>query len=273
MADRRLGDVPKEHVLIWARTERAAKGPKPSSSRREIAAAAVALADAEGLTAVSMRKVASSLEIAAASLYGYVNSKDELFDLMVDWVHGEDGAPPPLSRDCRSNLSRIAHRDRNLILRHPWMTSLAAGRPNFGPNSLAWAEYTLAAVEDQDVSIDDMLIAAETLHAFAFGFAARELAEQRALQRAGLTFDQWGRAIAPYISSVLGNGKHPLLERVVESADLPHNKNRQQLLFTAGLDRVLDGLFSTRATAPQCIGRQRECQPHADGETSPPVQP
>jgi AcrR family transcriptional regulator len=249
VADGRLGDEPKQHVLIWARPERAAKGPKPSSSRREIAATAVALADAEGLTAVSMRKAASALEIAAASVYGYVNNKDELFDLMVDWVHGEDGALPPLSRDCRSNLSRVAHRDRKLILCHPWMTSLAAGRPNFGPNSLAWAEYTLAAIEDQDVSIDEMLIAAETLHAFAFGFAARQLADQRALKRAGLTFDQWGRVVAPYISSVLGDGEHPLLKRVVESADPPHIKNRQQLLFTAGLDRVLDGLFM-RSTAP-----------------------
>jgi AcrR family transcriptional regulator len=234
---------PGERVLIWARPERAAKGPAPSRSRRQIAAAAVALADAEGMEVVSMRKVAAALEIGAASLYGYIDSKDELYDLMVDWVEGEDGPPPSLSGDWRPDLSGLAHRIRGSILRHPWMASVAAGRPSFGPNSLAWTEHGLAAMDDLEISIDEKLIASEILQAFARGFATRELAEQQALQRGGLTADEWARAVAPYIESVVSSGKYPRFGRVVSDADLPHSENRQELLFTMGLERVLDGLF------------------------------
>jgi len=228
--------------LIWMRPERAAKGPAPSKSRQEIAAAAVALADAEGMEAVSMRKVASALEMGTASLYGYVGSKDEMYDLMVDWVEGEDGLPPPLSADWRSALSGLAHRIRGSILRHPWMAGVAAGRPNFGPNSLAWHEYGLAAMDDLGLSIDEMLVASEILHSFVRGFAARELAEQQALQRAGLDADEWARVLGPYMESVEKSGRHPRFIRVVRDAHVPHAADRQDLIFTTGLNFILDSV-------------------------------
>ncbi|MCP2341034.1 TetR/AcrR family transcriptional regulator [Actinomadura rupiterrae] len=228
---------------IWARPERAAKGPAPSRSRRQIAEAAVALADAEGMEAVSMRKVAAELQVAATALYNYIGSKDELYDLMVDWVEGEDGPPPEPSGQWRTDLSTLAHRVRGSILRHPWMASVAAGRPSFGPNSLAWMEYGLAAMGDLGLDIDEILIANEILQAFVRGFAAREIAERQALQRAGLDAGDWQRALGPYIESVLERGDHPWLARVVRDADVPHAENRQDLTFARGLDRVLDGLL------------------------------
>jgi len=229
--------------LIWARPERAAKGPAPSKSRRQIAAVAVALADTEGIEAVSMRKVAAALEVGTASLYGYVDSKDELYDLMVDWVEGEDGPPPSLSGDWRSDLSGLAHRIRDSILRHPWMASITAGRPNFGPNSLAWIEYGLAAMDDLGLSIDEMLIASEVLQAFVRGFALRELAEQQALRRSGLNAAEWGRVLGPYMESVQESGRYPQFTRVVQDARVPHVANRQELMFTTGLSHILDSLL------------------------------
>jgi AcrR family transcriptional regulator len=240
----RREDGSREHTVIWARPERAAKGPAPSRSRAQIAAAAVELADAEGLEAVSMRRVATALGIGAASLYRYIESKDELYDLMVDHVEGEDGPPPPLTGDWRADLSALAHRTRGVILRHPWMASLAAGRPTFGPNSLAWAEHSLSAVDGLGLSIDEMLVAGEILQAFVRGYVITELAEQQALQRAGLTTDQWMHALGPYMMSVVERGEHPLLTRVILDADTPHAKDRNDLVFAAGLERILNGLVS-----------------------------
>lgn len=250
--------MPEEHKqpaanlreLIWARPQRAAKGPTPSRSREQIAAAAVELADARGLEAVSMRRVATGLGIGTASLYGYVDSKDELYDLMVDWVEGEDGPPPPLSGDWRADLSGLAHRIRQSILQHPWMASVAAGRPNFGPNSLAWTEHGLAAMDCLGLDIDDMLIGSEILHAFVRGVVMRELAEQQVLQRAGLDPDEWGGVLAPYIESVVRSGEHPRFARVVRDARTPHAGNQHELVFTTGLGLILDSLSPGSARAP-----------------------
>jgi AcrR family transcriptional regulator len=232
--------------VIWARPERAAKGPAPSRSRTQIAVVAVTLADAEGLEAVSMRRVATGLGIGAASLYRYIESKDELYDLMVDHAQGEDGPPPPLTGDWRADLSTVAHKARGLIHRHPWMAGLAAGRPTFGPNSLAWAEHGLGAVDGLGLSIDEMLVAGEILQAFVRGYCIGELAEQQALQRADLTMDQWMQALGPYMMSVMERGEHPLLARVMIDAESPHAEDRNDLVFAAGLERILDGLVPNR---------------------------
>ena len=232
----------REHTLIWARPERAAKGPAPSRSRAQIAAAAVELADAEGLEAVSMRRVAAVLGIGAASLYRYLESKDELYDLMIDHVEGEGGPPPPVTGDWRADLADLAHKVRGSIHRHPWMASLATGRPTFGPSSLAWNEYGLAAIDGLGLSIDEMLMANEILQAYVRGSAMSELAEQQALQRAGLSREQWMEAVGPYMMSVVQRGEHPHLARVVLDADTPHAEDRKDLVFNAGLARILDGL-------------------------------
>ena len=242
MPEERNDDRSRNRTVIWARPERAAKGPAPSRSRAQISAAAVELADAEGLEAVSMRKVAAMLGVGAASLYRYIENKDELYDLMIDHVEGEDGPPPPLTGAWRVDLTRSRTRTRNSIHRHPWIASLAAGRPAFGPNSLAWAEQGIAAVDGLGLTIDEMLVFGEILRAFVRGFAIGELAGQQALQRAGLTMDQWMDLYGPYMLSVVERGNHPLLARVIIEAETPHAPDRNDLVFTAGLARILDGL-------------------------------
>ncbi|MFD1538687.1 TetR/AcrR family transcriptional regulator [Nonomuraea guangzhouensis] len=244
-------DTPGAHTVIWARPERAAKGPAPSRSRSQIAAAAVALADAEGLEAVSMRRVAAELGIGAASLYRYVERKDELYDLMVDHAEGEDGAPPPLTGDWRADLTAIAHRTRGMIHRHPWMATLAPGRLPYGPNSLKWAEHNLAAVDGIGLRIDEMLMAGEILQAFVRGFVIGELAEQQALQRVGLSMDEWLDALTPYMTTLMGTGEYPLLIRASAEADSPHAENRGDLVFTAGLNQILNGLLPERQEPDQ----------------------
>lgn len=237
-------DTGEGRVPIWLRPERAAKGPAPSRNRRQVAEAAVALADADGIGAATIRAVAARLGIGAASLYRYVDSKEELLDLMIDWVEGEDGPPPRTTGDWRSDLSALAHRVRALILRHPWMASVTAVRPRLGPNSLAWAEYGLEAMSSLDLDPDELLVASEVLHAYVRGFAASELATLQALQRAQLTDEEWTRDLAPYVNAVLESGRYPQFARIVRDASLPHADNRQELLFTSGLQSVLDGLLA-----------------------------
>jgi AcrR family transcriptional regulator len=239
---------PNEYEVVWTRPARAGKGPAPSHSRAEITATAIGLADAEGIDAVSMRKVAAKLGAGTGTLYRYVARKDDLIDLMIDAVEGEDGGPGPLSGDWRLDLRAFARRARSIMLSHPWVAVLAAGRPTLGPNGLRLAEHTLSAIADLGLTIDEMLVSVETLQAFVRGYTLGELAEQEAIRRSGLERDQWMNAHAPYLQKIMDDGLHPLVTRVVLDAEGPHADTRDERSFELGLDRILDGLSANLPT-------------------------
>ncbi|MEU3856299.1 TetR/AcrR family transcriptional regulator [Streptomyces sp. NPDC028722] len=233
-----MGDA---HTVVWNRPERAAKGPAPSRTRAEITSAAIAIADAEGIEALSMRRVAKELGTGTASLYRYLASKDDLLDLMLDAVAAEDGGPPAPTGDWRGDLRTLAYRSRATFHRHPWMASLAAGRPSLGPNSLDAIEHALAALEPLGFGIDVMITVVEALHAFVRGYAIGELAQQEAVRRSGVGNQEWMDAHAPYLDKVVKGGRHPLLARVIRDAELPHAADSAERGFRLGLERLLDG--------------------------------
>jgi AcrR family transcriptional regulator len=227
--------------VIWDRPARAGHGPVPSLSREEITAAAVTLADAQGIEAVSMRALAVELGVGAASLYRYVARKDEVIDLMVDAVIGND-LEFEVRGDWREDLRSLAHGLRAMTLRHPWMAVPSAGLRNFGPNTAWLYEQVLSAIDGLGLDIDEMLVMVETLDAYVRGRALEELAEQEAVRRSGLDQDQWMQTQVPYIESLIESGRFPLLTRVVFDARTPHDPDRLRHGFDLGLERVLDGL-------------------------------
>jgi AcrR family transcriptional regulator len=227
--------------VIWDRPERAGRGPAPSLSRGEITAAAVSLADTEGIEAVSMRALAVELGVGAASLYRYVARKDELIDLMVDAVVGTD-LRFEIRGDWREDLRSFARGLRAMTLRHPWMAVQGPGRPSLGPNTARYLEQVLGAIDGLGLEIDQMLVMIETLDAFIRGSTLRELSEQEAIRRSGLDQEQWMQAQAPYVQSLIDSGRYPLLTRVVLDARAPHDPDRLEHGFDLGLERVLDGL-------------------------------
>jgi AcrR family transcriptional regulator len=233
-----------DYVVIWARPERAAKGPAPSRSRAEITAAAIALADAEGADAFTMRRVAAALGIGTASLYRYVQRKDELIALMMDAVEVEDGGPAPPTGDPAADLAAYAQRQRLLMLRHPWLTVLGAGMPSMGPNSLVGSEYALTAAVTATNSIDDAMLLTHTLDAFVRGYVLSEVAEDQFLRQSGLSREQWMAAHRPYLAAILTSGKYPTVMRAIMDARSPHASDPERQEFTEGLERVLHGLLA-----------------------------
>src|SRR5690349_12346401 len=109
-------------ITIWERIERPAAAPRSVLSHQQIAAAAVELADAEGLDSLSMRRLAARLGVAAMAIYRYVSSKQELLELMVDATFAESqegmGEAPCGWRDV---LRAMARQNRARMLRHPWL--------------------------------------------------------------------------------------------------------------------------------------------------------
>jgi AcrR family transcriptional regulator len=223
--------------VIWARPERGARGPRPAHSRDDVAAAGVRVADADGLDAVTMRRVAAELGTGTTSLYRYVSKKEDLLDLMADAVLGEDD-PPPCTGDWRSDLAALAHRMRDRLLRHPWLATLSALRPSLGPNGLRWLEFTLATVDGHGLTPDEMIIATGTVTTFVLGSVVTELAEHHTAS----SLSQWRAAQGAYGDSIISSGRYPVLVRIMIEASLPHLDNPAEKGFAEGLSRILDGL-------------------------------
>src|ERR1700728_873684 len=229
------------HGVIWGRPERAGRGPAPPLSRDEIPEAAIVLADTQGIEAVSMRTLAVQLGVGAASLYRYVDRKEELIDLMVDAVMRDD-LQFEVGGDWREDLRSFARGLRAMTLRHPWVAVHGAGRRNLGPNTAWRYEQVLGAIDGLGLEIDEMLVMVETLDAFIRGRALDELSEQEAVRRSGLDQEQWMQTQIPYIESLIESGRYPLLTRVVLDARSPHDPDRLDHGFDLGLERILDGL-------------------------------
>jgi AcrR family transcriptional regulator len=231
-------------AIVWMRPVREPRGQHPPLTRDRIAATAIAIADAEGINALSMRKVAAELGCGTMSLYRHVRNKDELLDVMIDAGIGETAiltATP--SGNWREDLGRSAHGLRAAILRHPWVVPVLGRRPALGPNMLATTETTLSAVDGLGLSIDQMLWTIGVVNAFVIGFVVNELAERAwrypLAERSGPQAREWASVMVPYIQGIVASGRYPRVSRVViEAEDFPD----PDAVFGWQLDRVLDGL-------------------------------
>ncbi|MBW5253956.1 TetR/AcrR family transcriptional regulator C-terminal domain-containing protein, partial [Streptomyces sp. P01-B04] len=105
-----------------------------------------ALADAEGIDAVTMRRVAAEVGAGVMSLYSYAPDKETLLDLMIDHVNGELSESGPLTGEWRADLKAIGHLQRDHMLRHPWLATAVPARRTLGPRTLAFLEHALAAL-------------------------------------------------------------------------------------------------------------------------------
>ncbi|MFI6446757.1 TetR/AcrR family transcriptional regulator [Kitasatospora sp. NPDC050543] len=230
-----MGDEKAVPALVWTRGPRTPRRQTMNLGR--IVEISIAIADAEGLDALSMRRVATDLDSGTTSLYRHVAGRDELLDLMIDAVQGED-APPPLTGDWRADLGDVARRQRAVLLRHSWLGGVMSTRPALGPNALRQIDHALAAAAalTPDITLASDVIALVT-H-YVFGTVSRELAEQEVQRRTGQTEDEWRESIGPYIREVVASGTYPqFARRVIEAQDRSFDE-----LFGFGLACVLDGI-------------------------------
>lgn len=226
-----------EHVSIWSVPERQGRGPRPAYSRVQITEAAIRIADADGLEAASMRRIAADLGTGAMSLYRYVPSRDDLIDLMADHVLLEMDIPDKPSGDWRADLTLIAENTRAVHRRHAWMAGLPRPQATFGPNRLRLLEFAFGAL-DVGIPIDDTLTLLDMLNGYVERVVRGEIAWQSERERSGLTQHTWMLRSGPYVQQLLETGAYPMFERIVRDARLPHMDVDDQ--FSYGLNRVLD---------------------------------
>jgi AcrR family transcriptional regulator len=204
--------------------------PEPPASpvpldRERIVAAAIALADEGGLEAVSVRKVAARLKAGPMRLCGFIATKQELFDLLVDEVYAEI-LPEWQPGDWREALRVLACRTRQAALRHEWLADLLGGRPAMGPNSLAVAETTLAAL-DGLADVDTVMRVVETVSAYFTGAIRREIANLRAEHATGPVPAGLAACLRPVPD---GNADHGPLPGAEQVRVRRHGRGRRGIL-------------------------------------------
>ncbi|MGW4029468.1 TetR/AcrR family transcriptional regulator C-terminal domain-containing protein [Streptomyces sp. NPDC004838] len=219
---------------LWLGSDQPRRGRKPAYSREAITAAAVALADAEGLEAVTMRRVAAQVGAGAMSLYSYAPDKETLLELMVDHVSGELPAANVPAGDWRADLKAIAHLQRAHMLRHPWLPAALAARRTPGPNALAFLERALAVLRPTGLDGAAKLEVLAQLTAFVAGHVAHEIARTAASQSSDRI-----AAEARYLAAVAADGRHPELAEVLAAPGRPLTP---EATFTRFLNRLIDGL-------------------------------
>ncbi len=236
-------ELPPGLDLLWGRRERRSRGPKPGLSIDAIVGAAIRVADAGGLEAVSMARVASELGFTTMSLYRYVAGKDELLALM--W-NASAQSVQELTIDgegWRSRLRAWALIQRDVLDQHPWITQMPIAAPPLGPNSLTFVERGLEALEHTDLADADKLRVIGLLSSYTLSEArmTHDVVRQAAERQAA------GEPPAPSFEALLRElidpARYPLLHRIAwttESGDRPPDHEPEEFAF--GVDRILDGV-------------------------------
>jgi AcrR family transcriptional regulator len=231
-------------TFLWTRPEPGSR--RPRFTREKIAAAALAIADAEGFEAVSMRRVAAELGAGTMTLYHYVRNKDELLSLMDDAIMAEllvpDGELPDHWRDA---LLEIAHRTRAAFKRHRWAIDALRGVKG-GPNGMRHFEQSLAALADTGLDAARQVEVISSLDDYVFGFVIRE---GEMTEHSPSKLDD--EALAPlfeYIESLLQSGDFPHMRKLVGEGDVRESWKRMLAVvfddarFERGVARLLDGI-------------------------------
>jgi AcrR family transcriptional regulator len=237
------GDPTRTMELLWNIRNRGSRGPKPSLTVDGIVAAAIEVADAEGLPGLSMRRVAERLGVGTMSLYRYVPGKAELLDVMIDRTSGEIERPDDIPGGWRARLEQVARENRRLYERHPWLLQVFLGRPPLGPNIIAKYDYELRAIEGIGLSDVEMNSVLTLLLGYVRGWAASAIESVQAPEQTGQTDDQWWTAFEPLVEKVLDAERYPLAARVGSAATEQFEGTYDpQHSFEFGLERLLDGI-------------------------------
>jgi AcrR family transcriptional regulator len=232
-------EPPRSIEAAWGLRDRPRKGPKPTLTLSKIADAGIAVAARDGLDAVSMGRVAAELAVAPMSLYRYVDSKDELLQLMADTAWGPPPEPPETG-SWRERLAAWAWATRAAMYRHPWALRVPiAGLPAY-PNNCAWFEAGLAALAGTSLTETQKASVALLVTGYVRNEATIGADIGAAMQASGDP-QRWMTGYRDLLAKLTDPIRFPAITRLLQAgvfdqADGPDDE------FVFGLERILDGV-------------------------------
>lgn len=232
--------LPKSVALLWGRTpDNTRRGPKPTLTIREIAQAAVTVADERGWEAVSMKAIADQLGLTPMSLYRYVDSKDDIVDLLVDEAYGQADPTLTAAGTWRERITAWADAAARGLRERPWLTEIPMSRPPVGPNVLSWTEVGVRAFDETSLSGSQKMSALLLVDGFV-RHHVRQATQMGLLSRPGAD-----AADSPTYEQIVGElvdaARFPALSAAIpELSDSDDDYFDDELRF--GLAVILDGL-------------------------------
>ncbi|MFE3947461.1 TetR/AcrR family transcriptional regulator C-terminal domain-containing protein [Streptomyces sp. NPDC059118] len=200
------------------------------------------IANAEGLSALSMRGVAARLGVAAMSLYRYVTGKDDLVLLMADTAYGEESYPADVPEGWRPRVELGARTLWTLYRRHPWLAQLGPiSRPLPLPNLMVHGEWVLSALEGHGLDPTRLFDIHVLVYSHSHGLAVHLEREAQAEAATGQSDDEWMDSRAPALQWLAESGRFPAFTRIVGAFGDGYDL-RLDALFEFGLTALLDGL-------------------------------
>ncbi|WP_030443246.1 TetR/AcrR family transcriptional regulator [Actinoplanes subtropicus] len=245
--------------LLWRHGKggrRAATGRPARLSVDAVVSAAIRLADAEGLAAASMGRLATTLDVGTMTLYTYVKSRSDLLDLMVDQALLDRALPGPgeaRPRGWRAQVELFGERTRAVYRSHPWLAQVSRMRPPIGPGTIAESEYVLSVVTQTGLPLERLSTAATVIAGFVTAAAHRD-AEAELLRRAtGESNDTWWLSRAELWEWFDGT-RFPTMTRIWKAGGYRRSPDQEaEESYHYGLSLLLDGIEHARpgpATEP-----------------------
>lgn len=228
----------RSHQLLWEGLPISKKGPAPSLTLEQVIEAGIAIADSEGITALSMRRLAAELGMGTMSLYRYVPAKTELLNLMLDHVNGMQIGRTRVDGGWRSALESAAWAGRTLYLRHPWLLQINFTRPVLGPGSIAQFEEMMSALKDLPFRDQEKMTTLSGLDAYVTGLVREEILYNDAAAESGITADEFWTYQLPVLEAAMASGDYPTLAAM---SDDTFDAGWEDT-FASGLTLMLDGL-------------------------------
>jgi AcrR family transcriptional regulator len=241
-------DLRRRSVLLWENETRASRGPKRTLSAEDVVLAAIAIADREGLTAVTMQAVAKQVGFTTMALYRYFPNKEALIDAIVDAAMGTPPERQGPTGAWRDEVSQWAHAKRAMLMSRPWLAELPFVAAPHGPNWMSWLEGAVEALSLTGLGAVDVLDMLHVLDGYVRGGSDTSISLAKARAR-GMTDEEWGASVSADLMRAIGDPRFPAL-----SATLTAGQERPRALtssglmdaldegFDNGLQRVLDGI-------------------------------
>ena len=245
-------ELRKRSGLLWDAQLRPSRGPKPALNREDVVQAAISIADADGLGALTMQAVAERLGFTTMALYRYFPNKDALIDASVDTAMGTPPKRDGASEGWRSEVKQWAYAKRAMLCSRPWLAELPFVAAPHGPNWLSWHEAFLQTIVDTRLSPEDMMDMLSVVHGYVHGSSDTAISLARAISR-GITIEEWAQAVGADLCRAINDPRFPNLSNILssksggisETSPLPARGGRPRTMdesFDFGLERVLDGI-------------------------------